>query len=100
MEALDRRALLLRGAGAFAALSGWQLVSRASGATDPRLAALQKLVKGPVLVPSSSGYDQAKVIYQERFDTASPLGIVQPLSAADVSQIVNWAVNAKVKLAI
>ena len=98
MEAFDRRTLLVRGAGAIAALSGWQLVSRASGATDPRLTALQGLIKGPVLVPGTQPYDQARVIYQERFDNVLPLGVAQPLSAADVSQIVNWAVKENVQL--
>ncbi len=100
---LDRRSFLLRGAGfvaSAASVSGWRLVSEAHGAADPRLAALQKLVKGPVLVPPGPAYDRARVVYQQRFDTVRPLAVVQPLSAADVSQIVLWARKAKVRLVV
>ena len=99
-EVFDRRVLLRRGAGLAVALAGWQLVGDASAAADPRLKALQKLVKGPVLVPPTAAYQQARVLYQQRFDNVYPLGVVQPLSAADISQIVLWAKKAKVKLAI
>ena len=98
-DLLDRRALLRRGAGLALALAGWQVAGEAFGA-DPRLVALQKLVKGPVLVPPSAAYEQARVLYQQRFDDVYPLGVVQPLSAADVSQIVVWAKKAKVRLVI
>jgi len=100
VEALDRRSLLIRGAALAAAASGWRLVADAYGAADPRLAALQRLVKGPVLVPSSPGYAQARLVYQERFDNVRPLGVVQPLSVADVRRIVAWSKQAKVRLAI
>jgi FAD/FMN-containing dehydrogenase len=99
-ESFDRGALLRRGAGLAVALAGWQLVGSASGAVDPRLKALQKLVKGPVLAPSSSAYSQARLVYQARFDNVFPLGVVQPLSAADISPIVRWSKKAKVKLVI
>lgn len=100
VDAFDRRSFLIRGAALAAAASGWRLVSDAYGAVDPRLAALQRLVKGPVLVPSSPGYAQARLVYQERFDTVRPLGIVQPVSVADVRQIVAWSKKEKVRLAI
>jgi FAD/FMN-containing dehydrogenase len=95
----DRGALLRRGAGLAAALAGWRLVADAAGATDPRLVSLQKLVKGPVLVPPSAEYQQARVIYQQRFDNVYPLGVVQPLSAADTSQIVTWARQHGIRIA-
>jgi FAD/FMN-containing dehydrogenase len=99
-EVFDRRVLLRRGAGLAVALAGWQLVGDASAAADPRLKWLQKLVKGPVLVPPTPAYQQARVLYQQRFDNVYPLGVVQPLSAADITQIVLWAKKAKVKLSI
>jgi FAD/FMN-containing dehydrogenase len=97
---MDRGALLRRSAGLAAALAGWQIVGNASGAGDPRLKALQKLVRGPVLTPPSAGYERARLVYQERFDDIYPLGVVQPISAADIVQIVLWARKAKVKLVI
>ena len=99
-DLFDRRALLRRSAGLATAFCGWQLVADAFGAADPRLAALQRLVKGPVLVPPSAGYQQARAVYQQRFDNIYPLGVVQPLTAADVSATVTWAKRAKVQLAI
>ena len=53
-----------------------------------------------MLVPPSAAYQQARVLYQQRFDNIYPLGVVQPLSAADVSQIVLWSKKTKVRLAI
>jgi FAD/FMN-containing dehydrogenase len=100
METFDRSGLLHRGAGIAAALCGWGLVSEARGASDPRLTALQKLVKGPVIVPSSATYNQVRLVDQERFDDVFPLAIVQPVSASDVSQILTWSRRAKVPLAI
>jgi FAD/FMN-containing dehydrogenase len=100
VEAFDRRSLLIRSAALAAAASGWRLVSDADGATDPRLAALHRLVKGPVIVPSSPAYAQARLIYQERFDDVYPLGVVQPVSVGDVRQIVDWSKKTKVALAV
>ena len=99
-QTLDRRALLRRGAGLALALAGWQLVADAPPRPIRGSSALQKLVKGPVLVPPSAAYEQARLVYQQRFDNVYPLGVVQPLSAADVSQIVTWAKKARVQLAI
>src|SRR5580704_8716943 len=100
METLDRRVLLRRGAGFAAAVCGWGLVSDARGASDPRLTALQRLVKGPVIVPSSPTYNQARLVDQERFDDVRPLGIVQPVSPADVSQILAWSRRTRIPIAI
>src|SRR5262249_4925421 len=67
---------------------------------DSRLASLQRVVKGPVLAPPSTAYEQARLLFQERFDAVYPLGVVQPQSAADVAQIVAWARRTGVRLAI
>jgi len=99
-DVFDRRTLLRRGAGFATALAGWQLVGGAAGATGPHLAALQKLVKGPVLVPPSVGYQRARLVYQQRFDNVYPIGVVQPLSPSDIGQIVTWAKKEKVRLVI
>ena len=100
MQRLDRRSFLLRGAALATSIAGWQLIANADGAVDPRLVALQRLVKGPVLVPSSAGYAQARLIYQERYDSVYPLGVVQPLSVGDVREIIAWSTREKVPFAI
>jgi FAD/FMN-containing dehydrogenase len=98
-DRLDRGALLRRGAGLALVLAGWQLAGRAEAA-DPRLVALQRLIKGPVLVPPGAAYQQARLVYQQRFDSVDPLGVAQPLSYSDVAAIVTWAKKSKVPLAI
>ena len=100
MDEFDRRSLLLRGLSVAAAASGWRFVSEADAASDPRLAGLQRLVKGPVLAPSNPAYRQARRIYQERFDDVHPLGVVQPLSVADVRQVIAWSRKTKLAIAI
>jgi FAD binding domain/Berberine and berberine like len=100
MDALDRRSLLRVGAGLLVAGYGWELAGRAQAAVDPRLKKLQAAIKGPVYTRASLEYAQARLEYQQRFDSVYPLAVVQPLSAADVGQIVNWSRKAKVPLAI
>lgn len=100
MERVDRRAFLRRASGVAVALSGWCRVSDAGGAADPRLVALQRLVKGPVIVRTSPSYARLRLVDQERFDDIYPLGIVQPVSAGDVSRILAWSKSTKVPFAI
>src|SRR5262249_51448528 len=88
------------GAGLLVAGYGWELAGRAQGAVDPRLKKLQASIKGPVYARTSPAYAQARLEYQQRFDSVYPLAVVQPLSAADVGQIVNWSRTTKVPLAI
>ncbi len=96
---LDRRAFLA--AGAAAALgSRWVRVADALAAVDPRLRALARVVSGPVLSPADAAYAQARLVYNERWDSIRPLGVVQPVSVADVRAIVAWSHRTGVPLAI
>jgi FAD/FMN-containing dehydrogenase len=101
VDALDRRSFLLRSAGAVAALSlpRWQLVPGAGAAADPRLAALARAVTGPVLAPANAAYEQARLVYNERFDAIRPLAVVRPVSLEDVRQTVLWARRYGMRLA-
>jgi FAD/FMN-containing dehydrogenase len=89
---LDRRELLARAAGAIVAggIFG-RPATWAAAATDPRVRELRQLVSGPVLAPGSVAYEQARVVYNERFDGAHPLAVVKPAHVADVQAVVRWA---------
>ncbi|MBV9371580.1 MAG: hypothetical protein JO109_07965, partial [Alphaproteobacteria bacterium] len=63
---------------------------------DPRLRALRASVRGAVLVPPGAAYDQARLLYQERFDGIHPLAVVQAASLADVAATVRWAARTRV----
>ncbi len=103
MSRFSRRAFLVRGGGAIAAVAAsgrWSLVGEARGGTDPRLAALARAVKGPVITPASAAYAQARLVYNERFDGIHPLGVFRPASLGDIRQAVAWADKTRVQLAI
>jgi FAD/FMN-containing dehydrogenase len=92
VSSLDRREFLSRAGGAVVAAgvlggtSPW-----AAAATDPRIRELRQLVSGPVLARGSVAYDQARVVYNERFDGVRPLAVVRPQHVADVQAVVRWA---------
>ena len=100
VEMFDRRELLQAAAGALVAGSALGRLGRALAArVDPRVAELARLVSGPVIAPGSAAYGAARLVYNERFDAVHPLGIVQPVSVADVRATIAWARRNHVKLA-
>jgi FAD/FMN-containing dehydrogenase len=102
VERFDRRSLVIRGAGGAAALTlpAWRLVSDAGAAPDRRLAALRRVVAGPVIGRASPAYAKARLVYSERFDGVHPLGIVQPVSVADVREVLAWSRKYDVRPAV
>jgi FAD/FMN-containing dehydrogenase len=100
--ALDRRSLVLRGAGVAAAAWApvWLSASGASGAVDPRLRALASAVRGPVLAPPGAAYERARLVYNERYDEVRPLAVFRPVSGEDVRQVVLWARRFGVELTV
>src|SRR5258708_6412832 len=90
-DRLTRRELVARGA-ALAALAAFGPAFRfASESGDPRLRALARVVRGPVIVRGQSLYNTVRLPYDANYNSVLPLAIVQPLDAADVSQVVRWA---------
>jgi FAD/FMN-containing dehydrogenase len=65
-----------------------------------RVRSLARAVQGPVITRASRGYGSARRVYNERFDTVHPIGIVQPVSVDDVRRVVAWARRRRVRLAI
>jgi FAD/FMN-containing dehydrogenase len=103
MSRINRRTFLVRSGGAVAATAasgGWILARNARAGGDPRISALARTVKGPVITPASAAYDQARLVYNTRFDGVRPLGIFRPSSVADVRQVVAWADKTRVPLAV
>src|ERR1700753_1568981 len=58
---------------------------------DPRVRKLEQALRGPVLTLASPGYDAARIEYNALYDGVHPLAIAQPLDAADVAKVVDWA---------
>ena len=92
MRTLDRRELLAAAAGAVAAGSALgRLADALAAGPDPRIAQLDRLVSGPVLVPGSPGYGAARLVYNERYDGVRPLAVVRVNDAKDVQAVIGWA---------
>jgi FAD/FMN-containing dehydrogenase len=94
VRSFDRRELLVRTAAVLAAGTGsGRIVGEALAAAgaDPRLRELERLVSGPVLGRRSSGYEAARLVYNERFDRVRPLAVVRPASVADVQAVMRWS---------
>src|SRR5580765_2675111 len=93
MPELDRRASLARTGRlvAAASLAPWTVVRDAQGAVDPRLRALARDVRGPVITRSDPRYDNARLVFDERYDAVHPLAIVRPVSFGDVRAAVDLA---------
>jgi FAD/FMN-containing dehydrogenase len=101
MPGLDRRAFLARSGRlvAAASLAPWTLVRDAQGAVDPRLRALARDVRGPVITRSDAAYGHARLVFDERYDFVHPLAIVRPVSFGDVRAAVDWARRNRIRIA-
>jgi FAD/FMN-containing dehydrogenase len=97
---MDRRELLARAAVGAVAVSGpwWRLpVARAAPQEAP-LRELARLLRGQVIGRSSSAYNAARVLHNERFDNVKPLAIAWPLGADDVVKAIGWARKHGIRL--
>jgi FAD/FMN-containing dehydrogenase len=87
-------------AAALAALAPVLVPLRASGAPGGgQLRELARLVRGPVLVPSSTGFANASAPYNLRYSARRPRAVVQPLDARDVQEVVRWAARTDALIA-
>ena len=60
--------------------------------------ALRSAVRGPVLLPGAPRYNNARLVYNTRFDGVRPEAVVQPLDTRDVQAVVRWADRFGVRL--
>jgi FAD/FMN-containing dehydrogenase len=87
---ITRRELIARGAvGAFALALPESAYAARLTKTQER--ALRNGVRGRVLVPGSSGYNDARVVFNTRWDGVKPPAVVQVRDTADVRAVVRWA---------
>jgi FAD/FMN-containing dehydrogenase len=100
-ERFDRRAFVLRGAGALGAgavLVGPPLApARAAG--DPRLAALSRVLDGDLVARGDPRYAQAHLLWNPRFDGVRPVAIAYAATLEDVRRVIRWATKYDVHLA-
>ena len=87
---ITRRALIARGAAGALALT-LPDVAEARRLTRTQERALRNAVRGRVLVPGSSGYNGARVVFNTRWDGVKPPAVVQARDTADVRAVVRWA---------
>jgi FAD/FMN-containing dehydrogenase len=94
MTAIDRRELITRAArvavAAGAPVPWWRLVPSAE-ASDPRVRALARELRGDVVGRGDAGYDAACVLFNTRFDGIKPLAVAFCETAADVEKTLVWA---------
>src|SRR5262249_32795992 len=67
------------------------VVASAGGATDPRVRALARAVRGQVLTPASPGYNAARLPVNSRYDGIRPLAVLRAAGVGDVQQARRWA---------
>jgi len=97
---ITRREFVTAGAGAAALLVGGRtLDALAAVGADPRIKALDKVVRGPIITPGDPRYANARLAFNTRYDAIHPLAVVQPLDVKDVQAVVNWARATGVRIA-
>ena len=100
-QAVDRRTLLERGAQAalVAGTMPWWRLPELVEATDPRVRALARELRGDVVGRGQAGYDAARLLRSTRFDGVHPLAVAYCEGADDVARCVRWATTNGIRLA-
>jgi FAD/FMN-containing dehydrogenase len=90
VEEITRRELLVRGGRAALAAGALPLVGRL-GPPSGIFGELARGLRGDVVVHGNSAYDQARVLFNTRFDSVKPRAVVFCESREDVERTVHWA---------
>jgi len=98
MERITRRELLERGGSLALALPLAGPLGWAAAPPTGIFAELQRQIQGDVVTPGEAGYDQARVLYNTRFDGIRPRAVVFCASVVDVERTVHWARQHKVRI--
>jgi FAD/FMN-containing dehydrogenase len=96
---LDRRQFLCRAGGLVLAGGALPAFHAIAAAATPPLSTLRKELEGDLIQQGGSGYSQAKLVYDTRFNVTNPLAIAYCESASDVSKCLLWAQQYKVPFA-
>ena len=96
MEQITRRELLVRGGKAAALAAGGgpfagRFAEAAAASPSGIFDELAHLLRGTVVVRGDAAYDQARFLFNTRFDTYKPQAVVFCESTADVQRTVRWA---------
>ncbi len=102
MEQVTRRELLVRG-GKYALAAGalpfaGRVLDFAPASASGIFDELTYSLRGALVVRGDAGYDQARVLYNTRFDTYKPQAVVFCESLADVQRTVRWARKHAVRI--
>jgi FAD/FMN-containing dehydrogenase len=102
VEQVTRRELLVRG-GKYALAAGalafaGRLLDFAPAAAGGIFDELTQSLRGAVVVRGDAAYDQARVLFNTRFDTYKPQAVVYCESTADVQRTVRWARKHAVRI--
>ncbi len=98
MEQITRRELLERGGRLALALPLAGPLAWAAAPPTGIFAELAGQLHGDVVTPAEPGYDQARLLYNTRFDGIKPRAVVFCESLADVERTVHWARKHKVRI--
>jgi FAD/FMN-containing dehydrogenase len=101
-ERYDRRELVRRSAGAAVALgatAGGLGTAAAYAVANPRLSALARQLDGDLVVRGGSGYAEARLLWNPRFDGIRPLAVAYAKTIADIRRVIRWADRYDVHLA-
>ena len=100
-QALDRRTLLERGARVAlgASVVPWWRLPDLFEASDPRVRALARELRGDVLGRGAAGYATGRLLRSTRFDSVKPLAVAYCESADDVARCIRWAGRNHVSIA-
>ncbi len=102
MEQVTRRELLVRG-GEYALAAGalpfaGRVLDLAPASASGIFDELAHSLRGAVVVRGGAAYNQARVLYNTRFDTYKPQAVVFCESLADVQRTVRWARRHAVRI--
>jgi FAD/FMN-containing dehydrogenase len=100
VEQITRRELLARGGRTALAAGALPFADRLIALASPAgiFDELANGLRGDVVVRGASGYDQARVLFNTRFDAVKPRAVVFCESLADVQKTVRWARAHKVRI--
>jgi FAD/FMN-containing dehydrogenase len=103
VERITRLELLSRGGRAALVVGGVSFAGRLAelAAAAPKtgiFAELGNTLRGDVIVRGASGYDQARLLYDTRFDGIKPRAVVFCESREDVQRTVRWARKHAVRI--
>jgi hypothetical protein len=98
VEQISRRELLERGGRLALALPLVGPLGWAAAPPTGIFAELARQLQGDVVTPGEGGYDQARVLYNTRFDAVRPRAVVFCESLQDVERTVHWARQHKVRI--